>query len=201
MTVQLSQNRPDGKTGKSMRKNTIVDKDVCSSYGDELARPALRVCQFVTIMHIRSQGRLIMAPMFSTLSFKTFFLLSAVAISTTALAQQRPSDAPPQLQRIEPGSDTPITITPKSGNNNKITQTKDGGRVTEVQVSSGGSHYTMKGVRPGSVQELGDQTGSTVRPPQWKVMEFDLSRKKKTDPEGAGATDGTVNAPPPQTVK
>jgi hypothetical protein len=142
-----------------------------------------------------------MAPRFSTLSFKTFILLGAVAASAPALAQQRPSDAPPRLERIEPGSDTPITITPKSGNNNKITQTKEGGRVTEVQVSSGPSHYTMKGVRPGSVQELGDQTGSTVRPPQWKVLEFDLNRKKKADPEAGGAANGTADAPPPQTVK
>ena len=136
-----------------------------------------------------------------TITLKTLILLAAVAPSALVFAQQKPSDKPPQLERIEPGSDTPVTITPQTRNPNKITQTKDGGRVTEVQVSAGGSHYTMKGVRPGSVQELGDQSGSTLRPPQWKVMEFDLSKKKKTDPEAAGAPDGTADAPPPQTVK
>ena len=135
------------------------------------------------------------------ITFNTLIILGALAPSAAVLAQQTPSDKPPQLERIEPGSDTPVTITPQTRNTNKITQTKEGGRVTEVQVSAGGSHYTMKGARPGSVQELGDQTGSTLRPPQWKVLEFDLSKKKKTDPEGAGAPDGTADAPPPQTVK
>ncbi|MDB5960956.1 MAG: hypothetical protein JWP59_2250 [Massilia sp.] len=135
-----------------------------------------------------------------TIATKTVFLLSMLAAAGFALAQQTPSAAPPQLERIEPGSDTPVTITPKAGNKTKITQTKDGGRVKEVQVSAGGSNYTMKGVRPGSVAEMNAQNGSTLQPPQWKVLEFDLSKKKKTDPEAAGA-DNTVNAPPPVTVK
>ncbi|WP_426194400.1 hypothetical protein [Massilia sp. DWR3-1-1] len=133
---------------------------------------------------------------------KTAFLLSMLVTAGVALAQQTPSAAPPQqqLERIEPGSDTPVTITPQTRSKNKISQTKEGGRVKEVQVSAGGSHYTMKGVRPGSVAEMNAQGGSTVQPPQWKVLEFDMNKKKKSDPEAAGA-DTTVNAPPPQTVK
>ena len=135
-----------------------------------------------------------------TIASKTVIVLSILMPATMAFAQQRPSSAPPQLERIEPGSDTPVTITPQTTSKNNISQTKDGGRVKEVQVSAGGSHYTMKGVQPGSVTDLNSQGGSTVRPPQWKVLEFDLSKKKKTDPEAGGA-DTTVNAPPPQTVK
>lgn len=133
----------------------------------------------------------------------TACLLGIAAPLAVAQAQQTPSDAPPppQLQRIEPGSDTPVTITPKAGNRNKITQTKEGGRVTEVQVSAGGSHYVMKGVRPGSVADMNAQGGGSLRPPQWKVLEFDMNKKKKTDPEAAGAADNTVDAPPPRTVK
>ncbi|HEU5437629.1 MAG TPA: hypothetical protein VFU95_14550 [Telluria sp.] len=131
---------------------------------------------------------------------KTVFLLSILVPAGMALAQQTPSSAPPQLERIEPGSDTPVTITPQTRSKNKISQTKEGGRVKEVQVNAGGSNYTMKGVRPGSVAEMNAQNGSTVQPPQWKVLEFDMNKKKKSDPEAAGA-DSTVNAPPPVTVK
>ncbi|WP_426111894.1 hypothetical protein [Massilia sp. PWRC2] len=139
-----------------------------------------------------------------SISTKTVFLLSMLASTGLVLAQQAPSAAPPppqqKLEPIEPGSDAPVTITPQKRDKNKISQTKDGGRVKEVQVSAGGSNYTMKGVQPGSTADLNSQNGSTVRPPQWKVLEFDFNKKKKIDPEGAGA-DTTVNAPPPQTVK
>jgi hypothetical protein len=158
---------------------------------------------------IRTLGGFIMARTAWTISLKTLILVGALLPAAAVLAQQkpadkpseRPSDKPPQLEIIEPGSDSPVTITPQTRSGNKITQTKDGGRVTEVQVNAGGSHYTMKGVRPGSVVDVNDQSGSTLRPPQWKVLEFDLSKKKKTDPEAAGAADGTATAPPPQTVK
>jgi hypothetical protein len=149
---------------------------------------------------IRTLGGFIMARTAWTISLKTLILVGALLPAAAVLAQQTPSAAPPQLERIEPGSDSPVTITPQTRNANKITQTKEGGRVKDVQVNAGGSHYSMKGVRPGSVADVNDQSGSTLRPPQWKVLEFDLSKKKKTDPEAAGG-DGTVDAPPPQTVK
>src|SRR5450830_1052143 len=185
----------------TLEENTSGDKRVCSPYGDEFVVGACRLCRFVTMMLIRSQGGFIMARTASTISLKTFLLVGALLPAAAVFAQQKPSDKPPQLETIEPGSDTPVTITPQTRSSNKISQTKDGGRVTEVQVNAGGSHYTMKGVRPGSVTDINDQSGASLRPPQWKVMEFDLSKKKKTDPEGAAAADGTANAPPPQTVK
>lgn len=115
--------------------------------------------------------------------------------------QQTPSSAPPKLERIEEGSDTPITVTPPQQPQRKgakINEKREGGRVTEVQVTSGKSSYTMKGAAPGSVVQTGDATGSTLRPPQWKVMEFDLfSKKQKQQKEGEDADAGTANAPPP----
>ena len=141
-----------------------------------------------------------MARTLVTIATKTAFLLGTLASASAVFAQQTPSSAPPQLERIEPGSDTPVTITPQTSTKNKISQTQDGGRVKEVQVSAGGSHYTMKGVRPGSVAEMNAQGGTTVQPPQWKVLEFDMNKKKKSDPEAAGSN-ATVDAPPPQTVK
>jgi hypothetical protein len=136
--------------------------------------------------------------MVRTSSVGKILMLGMLAHASFALAQQAqqpPSSAPPKLERIEEGSDTPITVTPQQRGGAKVNEKREGGRVTEVQVTSGKSSYTMKGTAPGSVVQTGDSTGSTLRPPQWKVMEFDLFKKKQTDREDADAA--TANAPPP----
>ncbi len=136
-----------------------------------------------------------------TTSFGNILLLGMLAHASFAMAQQTPSSAPPKLERIEEGSDTPITVTPPQSPQRKgakITEKRNANGVTEVQVTSGKSSYTMKGAAPGSVVQTGDNTGSTLRPPQWKVMEFDLfSKKQKQQKEGEDANAGTANAPPP----
>lgn len=127
--------------------------------------------------------------------------LFLLANAGTALAQTKPSDAPPKLERIEEGSDTPVTIVPKREQQRQVKETKDGGQVKEVQVKSGKSTYTMKGSNPGSVNETSVGTGSTLRPPQWQVLEFDLSKKKQAqrDEEAAAAAAAAppANVPPP----
>jgi hypothetical protein len=141
--------------------------------------------------------------MVRTSSVGKILMLGMLAHASLALAQQAqqtptqkpPSSAPPKLERIEEGSDTPITVTPQQRRGAKINEKREGGRVTEVEVTSGKSSYTMKGAAPGSVVQTGDNTGSTLRPPQWKVLEFDLSRKKQKTGEAADAA--TADAPPP----
>lgn len=94
---------------------------------------------------------------------------------------QRPSDAPPGLERIEPGADTPATtIPPKQGT--RITEKRgNDGRITEAEVQSGPSRYTLKpNVGPGNAQP-GDAQSSNIRAPQWQVMEFDFGNPKKQD--------------------
>jgi hypothetical protein len=120
--------------------------------------------------------------------------LSLLACASTAFAQQKPSEAPPKLEVIEEGSDTPITVTPPKTGGAKITEKKEGGRVTEVKVKSGKSSYTMKPNVPAGNAQPGDVTGSTLRAPQWTVLEFDLARKKKTDKENVPEA---ADAPPP----
>jgi hypothetical protein len=129
-------------------------------------------------------------------------LLGMLAHVGIAQAQQTANTPPPKMERIEEGSDTPVTITPKSGNRTNVKEKREGGRITEVEVTSGKSTYTMKGSPPGSVTQTGDATGSTLRPPQWKVLEFDLSRKKQKDAQEAdAAATGTAVAPPPPPPK
>ena len=128
-------------------------------------------------------------------------LLGMLACASLAQAQQAQqsqqpsSSAPPKLERIEEGTDTPITVTPQQRSGARINEKREGGRVTEVQVTTGNSSYTMKGAVPGSATQTGDATGSTLRPPQWKVLEFDLSKKKQKEGEDADAA--TADAPPP----
>jgi hypothetical protein len=129
-------------------------------------------------------------------------LLGMLAQVGIAQAQQTANTPPPKMERIEEGSDTPVTITPQNRSRTNINEKRDGGRITEVEVTSGKSTYTMKGTPPGSVTQTGDATGSTLRPPQWKVLEFDLSRKKQKDAQEAdAATTGTAMAPPPPPPK
>ena len=135
-------------------------------------------------------------------------LLAALLLANagTALAQTKPSEAPPKLERVEEGSDAPITIVPKRDERRNIKETRDGGQVKEVQVKSGKSTYTMKGSNPASVTETSVGTGSTLRPPQWQVLEFDLSKKKQAqrDEEAAAAAAAAPPAavpPPPPPAK
>ena len=123
-------------------------------------------------------------------------LLGVLAQASLAQAQQTPSSAPPKLERIEEGSDTAITVTPQQSNAAKITERRDNGRTTEVQVTTGKSSYTMKGNPPGAVSQPGEGSGSSLRPPQWTVLEFDFGKKKQKELDEAAAS-ATADAPPP----
>jgi hypothetical protein len=132
--------------------------------------------------------------MLRTPAVLTSLTLCLLVPAGLAMAQQKPSEAPPKLEIIEQGSDTPITVTPPSTPGTKITEKKEGGRVTEVKVKSGGSNYTMKPNVPAGNAQPGDVTGGTSRAPQWTVLEFDLNKKKKTDRENVPEP---ANVPPP----
>lgn len=124
-------------------------------------------------------------------------LLGMLAQTSLVFAQQTPSSAPPKLERIDEGSDTPITVTPQQNHGAKVTETRDNGRTTEVQVTSGGSSYTMKANPPGAISQPGDSAGGTLRPPQWKVMEFNFGSKKPKESDEQGASTPAEAPPPP----
>jgi hypothetical protein len=109
-----------------------------------------------------------------------------------AEAAPRPDPVIEQGRRARPS----VNATPKSSRGTKITEKKVGGRVTEVQVQSGPSSYSMRPNTPAGNAQVGDvQSGNGVRPPQWTLFEFGPGKKKTA--EGA---DQTVDAPPPETV-
>lgn len=121
--------------------------------------------------------------------------LCLLAHASGAFAQQAASSAPPKLERIEEGSDTPITVTAKPKAEKKLTEKKEQGKVTEVQVQSGKSHYIMKPNTPAGSSLPGDGTAAKVRAPQWQVLEFDIGKKKQKEKEEEAAA--SVPAPPP----
>ena len=129
-------------------------------------------------------------------------LLGTLAHASLVQAQQTPpTSPPPKLERIEEGSDAPVTITPQQRGKQKVTEKREGGRTTEVQVSTGKSSYTMKAPQPGSVNDQAGLAGGTLRPPQWKVLEFDFSKKKQKDLEAAAAEAPVLApAPPPPVI-
>jgi hypothetical protein len=133
--------------------------------------------------------------------------LCLIAHAGTVFAQTKPADAPtkpgeapPKLEIIEtPTAPRPsVNVTPKSAKGGtKITEKKDGGRVTEVKVQAGPSTYTMKPNTPAGNAQVGDaQGGTTIRPPQWTVLEFGKGKKKPAEEAAAQ----TADAPPPKTV-
>lgn len=134
-----------------------------------------------------------------------FAQLGLAQAQNQAPAQKPPSSAPPQLERVEEGSDTPITTAPlpTRKDQKRITEKKDsqGGREVEVK-SVGKTSYTMKSVPPGAVATSGSGATNTLRPPQWKVLEFDLGKKKPKQGEqaedtSAEAASAPVTAPAP----
>lgn len=124
-------------------------------------------------------------------------LLALCAQVGVASAQTPAAGTPPKLEKIEEVADDPITVNAKPATaEKKITEKREGGRVTEAKVKSGKSTYTVKPNNPVGSALPGDAVGSANRGPQWTVMEFDLGKKKKKTPEEEAA-DTSVPPPPP----
>jgi hypothetical protein len=144
----------------------------------------------------------IMPRSFSSLKLSMPPVAALIAVMLAAAAGQAaaqqgtpqppPNQKPPaNVQRIEPGSDVPATnIPPKRGT--EIVEHRNGGQVTEVEVTAGGSHYYMKpNNQPGNAQT------NAIRAPQWKVGEFDLSGKRRAGNDAGQNTPTAADAPPP----
>jgi hypothetical protein len=133
----------------------------------------------------------------------TLIALAIAAHSGLAMAQQSaapqstPSQAPPKLQNVEPGSDIPATNIPPKRGTQIDEKRNDQGQVTEVEVTAGGSHYTMKPNNlPGNAVP-GGVTGNQVTGAQWTVKTFDLSGKRHATSETGQNAPATDVPPPP----
>jgi hypothetical protein len=140
---------------------------------------------------LRTSSRLKLLSLCGALCLSAHAGLATAQSQQQAPAQQRPSQAPPQVERIEPGSDVPTTTIPPRERTRITEKRSNDGTVTEVEVQSGKSRYIMKpNVAAGNAQP-GDAQSNAIRAPQWQVMEFDLGNPKKQ-----AATDQPVNPAP-----
>ncbi len=126
------------------------------------------------------------------------FLGLSTAAGFVSAQQAQPSQQPPRLERIEPGSDVPATTIPDRAGT-RIIEKKEGGQVTEVVVQTPvGSTYVMKPHNPPGNAQVGDAQSAAIRAPQWKVLEFDIGvNKNAASGEQAATTAPTADAPPP----
>ena len=120
-------------------------------------------------------------------------LVPALLLALAAGAASAQSSAPHSTD------DTPLTATPKANREGTTTTVKrEGGRITEETVHSGGSTYTVKPANPNSTQLPGDAGGPQVRGPAWTVMEVDIAKKQKQrSADAANAADNAADVPPP----
>lgn len=135
---------------------------------------------------------------------RTPLLLTALplilAASIPALAQQPLQRAnvppPPELERLYEGDAPAVTIPGGGPAEKSITEKREQGRVTEVEVKTGRSTYVVKPLSPAGSALPGDSQANTNRAAQFKIKEFDLGKpqdlKPQTQPQSLPA------APPPK---
>jgi hypothetical protein len=114
-------------------------------------------------------------------------------------AQQQAANAPPppQLERLEEGEASGVTIR-GSGEQGRIVEKRAyGGRVTEVQVTSGKSTYYLKPNAPAGSAAYSDTQGNSLGAAQWRIGEFDLRRSDEA--KTSEPAQGGPSAPPPPT--
>ena len=117
-------------------------------------------------------------------------LLVSLSVVTTSVWAQNvgKADVPPPPQpskKLEEVQDNEtISNTKKAEPANKATEKKNNlGQVTEVEVTSGGSHYVLRPNPEHGNTPRGTVEGDANRPAQWKVLEFGGKKEVKESKE------------------
>lgn len=113
----------------------------------------------------------------SSLTLVASLLSACLSISTAPLvaAQDKTAPPPPKLEKLEEGPETDVKLIKPEGTKLKTVERKENGKVTEVQVRSGKSTYTVKS----NNAPKGTPEGDANRAAQWKVMEFGGKKETK----------------------
>jgi len=116
-------------------------------------------------------------------------LVFAAAMPAHAQQPRERAEAPPppRLERLEEGDAPAVTIPGGGPAEKSITEKREQGRVTEVEVRTGRSTYVVKPINPAGSALPGDAQTSTNRAPQFKVKEFDLQRPEDLKPQAQPA--------------
>jgi len=114
------------------------------------------------------------------------------------LAQtKKPDQAPPKLDKLEEGAADPSLSVGKPEPKNKITEKRNNaGKVTEVQVKSGKSNYTLKADPEIGNAPQGTVQGNANRAPQWTILEFGGKKDSKEVEQPPVLTPAPVQSAP-----
>jgi hypothetical protein len=123
--------------------------------------------------------------------------VAVYATSLSVLAQQSAADTPqPRLEKLEETEVPTITVDqPDRPRSSTIETRAPGGRVTEVQVTSGNSTYYLRPNSQYGSSMPGEGEASSFRAPQWQIMQFDRGRSVN-EKEAEAARAATVPPPP-----
>lgn len=109
-------------------------------------------------------------------------LLTAV-LPTLVMAQGKPvSTMPPppsNLEKIEDSAEPAISIKKPESGKSKMTEKRVNGKVTEVEVQSGKSHYVVKANPEVGNAPKGTAQGDSNRAAQWTLLEFGGKKESK----------------------
>ena len=131
--------------------------------------------------------------------------LAAFAVTCLAFAapygvsaQDKSAPPPPKLEKLEEGPESDIKLIKPETTKLKTVERRENGKVTEVQVRSGKSTYTVK---PNS-EPKGTPAGDANRAATWKVLEFGGKKETKEVeslpvlPQGPNSTSKVGNTKP-----
>ncbi len=128
----------------------------------------------------------------------TGLILAAPLLASAQSKKDVPPPPPPQLEKLEDLGESELKLAKPETKNVKTVERKEGGKVTEVQVRSGPSTYTVKE----SKAPKGTQAGEANRAAQWTVMEFGGKKETKeveskaAQPKGPYSTSKTGTTKP-----
>lgn len=97
------------------------------------------------------------------------------AVPHSVSAQDKTAPPPPKLEKLEEGPESDIKLIKPETTKLKTVERRENGKVTEVQVRTGKSTYTVK---PNS-EPKGTPAGDANRAATWKVLEFGGKKETK----------------------
>jgi hypothetical protein len=117
------------------------------------------------------------------------------ALPQLATAQQGTvEEIPPRLEKLEEGQ-PPSAGSHRTQVDARITEQRERGQVTSIEVQNGSSTYYLKPNMPAGSAFSSDTQMPSTRGAQWQIFEFDWNREPKKN-RGAAAHAKTI-APPP----
>lgn len=133
-----------------------------------------------------------------------------LVLATSQLYAQVPAPnpalaTPPKLNKVErpeKADDAPASAMAieKEKKKNATVDRREGGKVTEVDVTSGGSHYKLKPNPEVGNAPAGSVQGTVNRPAQWSILEFGGPKKEAKEEKEVPQTLQPLvpaSAPPP----